>query len=240
MKKALVIGPGKNFGELLITKLSGENFEVHTISQSSTFPNAGYSYNIDISAQDFLGCLLKIVEKHSKFNCLIFNVKNSTKGNLSQVAVDQLDGVYKAMVRSLFVLAQNAEKILTQDSKFIVTGGGFAFKPNSNQFTLSLAKACQNHIVEMSKNLLKSQGVTMETVIVDGKIGMGKGEIKPDEIVSQIMIKLGLYKSLTVKNQKLKDFLESDWFKNRENDPDFQKLSHKELREKYYKPKGLL
>lgn len=179
MSRVLIIGPGKSFGKFLIQQLLAHGYEVTVLSQRRPENSAVSWIQDNLIDQNFINRLKQVVASRGMFDCILFNAKNSQSGCFSSKSLHHFEDVYQCMVFALMQILAELPTLMVSCGTFIVTGGGYAYAPNPDQFQLSLAKIMQKGVVDLVRETLEDRSLKILTI--DGRVD--PDEISPESVV---------------------------------------------------------
>jgi NADP-dependent 3-hydroxy acid dehydrogenase YdfG len=206
-KGLILIGPGEHFGLHIAERFGREGFDVGLIARSEnklsemvgTLQKSGISACYacaDVRNIQQLNDAFKCLEtKLKKPQCLIYNVKNSIKGNGLKLNSAELTETFDANVSGAISTIQISLPILKktidpmQNSSFkptiILTGGGYKDTPDENKLSLSIGKAGIHTVFTTLKRLLFAQGVTLKTIVIEGVVRENGSSLRSEDVAEQ-------------------------------------------------------
>lgn len=189
-KLLILIGPGKSFGLETCKCFADKGFDIALVGRS--MENLNYIKNQLNNQKTFQCILLRADILYDRVNhiidqilaiqnweeiCLIYNIKIASKGSLLDSTQSGVDQVAKANLNVpnelTKYLCDLSKKVLQKKIRFILTGGGYKDKPDSNKFYLSLSKSLI-HSIYLNASYLNSSEFAVKTLVIDGEVGKNK------------------------------------------------------------------
>lgn len=192
-RSIVLIGPGKYFGFELAKRFGLEGFHVVLVarredalielSDELAKENIACSYlALDATDKDILS---KELGEHAKttppITGLIFNVKAGGRGNGLELSPEHLTQTLHTNVSGALIAVQAALPVLEKESSIIFTGGGYKDSPDPDKLALSVSKGALHTLFLSLINPLKSQGIKVSTVVIDGAVRQ-EGPIYPKDV----------------------------------------------------------
>lgn len=197
-RNAIIVGVGPGLGLSLTRKFGRKDFSVAMIARrqealdkySEILGKEGLTvsgHTADVGDfKDLSQCLGEIIESNGAPNILIYNVSVLNPGSPTDIKPGDLVQDFKINVAGLLVAVQAVLPSIkeTENPTILVTGGGLALKPFHEYASLSVGKAGIRSLTGSIAQELKSEGISVGTIIINGMIEKGT-HFDPDLIAEE-------------------------------------------------------
>jgi NAD(P)-dependent dehydrogenase (short-subunit alcohol dehydrogenase family) len=206
-KGLILIGPGEHFGLHIAERFGREGFKIGLIARSEkklsemvdTLENRGISSYYSCAdvrdTQQLHDAFEQLTEKMQQFQCLIYNVKHSIRGNGLKLSSAELTETFDVNVSGAISAIQislpmmKATRNLMQCSSIsptiILTGGGYKDRPDANKLSLSIGKAGIHTLFTTFGDLLSYHGILLKTLVIDGVIREKGSFLHSDDVAEE-------------------------------------------------------
>lgn len=181
-KSIVVVGPGKHFGLELAKRFGTEGFHIVLVARSEealmqlcsklSNENIECSYlGLDATDKDaFSKQLSELAKSIPPIAGLIFNAKLGVRGSGLKLPPEELTHVLHTNVSGALAAVQSTLPVLEKGASIILTGGGYKDTPDSDKLALSVSKGALHTLFLSLIDPLKTEGVKIGTVIIDGAV----------------------------------------------------------------------
>lgn len=176
-KVALVIGGSRGIGGAITRRLAGDGAsvcftyanrasEAEALCQS--LDPAGRSFALQLDASQLMAAdeaVNAVIQRFGRLDILVSNAGKAVGGPLGDHPVEAFDEVFSLNVRSPFLAARAAEKVMKDNGRIIIIGSIMAARTPSDGSTLYAAsKSALNGLVRGLARDLGARGITANLV----------------------------------------------------------------------------
>lgn len=190
----LLVGPGKHFGKEIALRFAQEGFCIALVSKTGTsaqsiaeeiHANGGEAIAEICDVTDTKQCnevIGRLVSANKgKIESVIFNAKESPKGNGMSLAPDALTQVLAANVSGALAILQSAMPHMSPNASFIITGGGYKDIPDPEKCALAVSKGALHTLALALVAPCGERNIRVKTVVIDGVVQQ-EGELTPGRV----------------------------------------------------------
>lgn len=190
----LLVGPGKRFGKEIAFRFAQEGFYIALVSKTGisaqsiaeevrTYGEEAIAEICDVTnAKQCNEVINRLVStSEGKIESVIFNIKESPKGNGTSLAPDTLTQVLAANVGGALAILQAAMPHMYPNASFIITGGGYKDIPDPEKCALAVSKGALHTLALALVAPCGERNIRVKTVVIDGVVRQ-EGEITPDRV----------------------------------------------------------
>jgi short-subunit dehydrogenase len=193
-KSIVIIGAGPGNGMAIARRFGSQGFAVALISRSAGKGSMSKElYSLGITSAEFqadtahpetvASAVAKAASSLGAVEVLVFNAAAVTFKPVLELTAQELIKDFTAGVASVLaaIHALAPDMMKHQKGSILLTGGGFAFRPNSNLASLGVQKASIRNLAMSLADELGPKGVRVATVTIMGMI-KSRTAFDPDKI----------------------------------------------------------
>lgn len=190
----LLVGPGKHFGKEIALRFAQEGFCIALLSKTGISAQSiaeeicmhgGEAIAEICDVTDAKQCnetINRLVNaKGGKIESVIFNVKESPKGNGTSLAPGTLTQVLATNVGGALAILQAAMPHMSPNASFIITGGGYKDIPDPEKCALAVSKGALHTLALALIDPCLRKGIHVKTVVIDGAVKM-ESALSPERV----------------------------------------------------------
>ncbi len=148
----VIVGPGKGFGELLISSLLHDGYNVVTMSQTKKIYDTSAKVQqiiCDLSKNVSVSKACERLKNLNDLKCIIYAAKSPK----IVTAIDDVSALNKEMtinfISCVQIYSELKDALLHNKGCYICIGGNFATEPSVNHIGLSISKAAMRNFAQM-------------------------------------------------------------------------------------------
>jgi NAD(P)-dependent dehydrogenase (short-subunit alcohol dehydrogenase family) len=184
MKTFLSIGSGPGMGLATAARFAREGFRVVLSARDAGKAQAlaeqlkaegheAEAHRVDAGDPASVAALVAAVESaHGAINVLHYNAASMRKANLAEQPRDTFTSDFAINTGGAMVAVQAATARMREHGSgtILITGGGYALRPNPNYLSLSIGKAASRAFAQAIFESFKANGIHVAMVTVAGDV----------------------------------------------------------------------